>query len=104
MFGLLELVTIIYLASFVFYLLAIINSLKIKEKKIFYFLLSIVSLPVSFSLGGIVNNLLTENNIITSFKGSAILFLSIAIAVFLAEIAVYICIRRIKLKIAHKED
>jgi hypothetical protein len=41
MFGLPELGVIIYLASFAFYLLAIINSAKIKGKKIFYLLLSI---------------------------------------------------------------
>jgi hypothetical protein len=57
MFGLPELAVIIYLASFAFYLLAIINSAKIKGKKFFYLLLSILSLPALILLIKLVNNL-----------------------------------------------
>lgn len=103
MFGLPELAAIIYLASFAFYLLAIINSAKIKGKKILYLLLSILSLPILIFLIKLVNNLLIQKNIISSLEGSIILFLLSAIAVLLIEIVIYVYIRRIKLKTTYKE-
>jgi hypothetical protein len=103
MFGLPELGVIIYLASFAFYLLAIINSAKIKVKKILYLLLSILSLPALILLIKLVNNLLIEKNIISSLEGSVILFLLSAIAVLLIEIVIYVYIRKIKLKTTYKE-
>ncbi|ACD67022.1 MAG TPA: hypothetical protein DEA57_04685 [Sulfurihydrogenibium sp.] len=103
MFGLSELAAIIYLASFAFYLLAIINSAKIKGKKIFYLLLSILSLPALILLIKLVNNLLIQINIISSLEGSVILFLLSTIAVLLIEIVIYVYIRRIKIKTIYKE-
>jgi len=103
MFGLPELAVIIYLASFAFYLLAIINSAKIKVKKIFYLLLSILSLPALILLIKLVNNLLIQKNIVSSLEGSVILFLLSAIAVLLIEIVIYVYIRRIKIKTTYKE-
>jgi hypothetical protein len=103
MFGLPELAVIIYISSFVFYLLAIINSLKIKGKKFSYLLLSIFSLPVLLFLIKIVNNFLIQKNIVSSFEGNVMLFLLSAIAVLLIEIIIYIYLRRIRLKSIYKE-
>jgi len=103
MFGLPELAMIIYLASFAFYLLAIINSAKIKVKKIFYLLLSILSLPALILLIKLVNNLLIQKNIVSSLEGSVILFLLSAIAMLLIEIVIYVYIRIIKIKTTYKE-
>jgi len=102
MFGLPELAMIIYLASFAFYLLAIINSAKIKVKKIFYLLLSILSFPALILLIKLVNNLLIQKNIVSSLEGSVILFLLSAIVVLLIEIVIYVYIR-IKIKTTYKE-
>uniref|UniRef100_A0A7C4NVA1 Uncharacterized protein n=1 Tax=Thermodesulfobacterium geofontis TaxID=1295609 RepID=A0A7C4NVA1_9BACT len=103
MFGLPELGVIIYIASFVFYLLAIINSVKINGKKIFYLILSISSLPILILLTKIVNNLLIQKNIVSSFESSVIMFLLSAIAVLLIEIIIYIHIKKTRLKTFYKE-
>lgn len=98
MLGVQELVILIYLGAVICYLLVIVNSVKIKEKKLLFVLLSILSLPVLMFLGKVVNNFLIQKNIITSFEAGAALFLSIAVSVLLIEIVIYLYIRKKRLK------
>lgn len=83
MLGVQELVILIYLGAVICYLLVIVNSVKIKEKKLLFVLLSILSLPVLMFLGKVVNNFLIQKNIITSFEaGSGFVFINCCFCTF----------------------
>lgn len=103
MFGLPELMVVLYLVAIFFWVSGIVVAVRIKVKKAFYIIFAVLSLPALMFLNKIVSLFLIKNQIVSTFKSSVIAFVISTVVLCSLQISIFFYMKKIKNKKALTE-